>query len=677
MILGQEKSQRDSVLLMALVLLSVPLIVGSVLMGIFLLFVGNRSIDWSNVLMVGAITVVGLFLIWKKRYIAARWVVVWGLFFLSIWGTIQYGFTFLGVLGYVVTLLIAFLVVDNHHGIILLVIFLPPVVYRLFTPEQDHQASTILAYMGMMSVVSFLLGLLNFLNERAKNSLVQINTLEAVQQAGVSVMSSLDLQETTAKILDELKNILPHDSASVLLVREGGEGKEVELVACSGWENPYDVIGIKFPIPGDNPNSIVIQEGRPYILRNAPEDYPPFREEPHNHILSWLGVPLITKGEIIGMMAIDSGKEGYFSEEHIRVVTAFADHVAIAIENARLFEITTQAINHRSILYRASQEVIRAGADLEYIYKTIHQAASELMPAEAFVITLLDEAEEFIDGAYLIDKGGREGHLHIPLGEGLSGAVIETGRSFLVSDLLEEQEFEGEHFGEEEEVRSLVAVPFSIGNKVIGMLSAQSYQPDAYGQEELELLQLLAAQAGVAIENARLLARMEHMAKTDSLTGLKNRRAFDAALNDEIIRAARYGYPLALMILDIDDFKQFNDHFGHSKGDNHLVEIAELIVRSVRETDLVARIGGEEFSVILPHTSREGAIELAERVRLNVQHSYEGMITGGGTVSIGVAEYPRDGIVPSDLFDAADLVMFRIKRTGKNRVGIPGKEEQI
>ena len=197
-----------------------------------------------------------------------------------------------------------------------------------------------------------------------------------------------------------------------------------------------------------------------------------------------------------------------------------------------------------------------------------------------------------------------------------------------------------------------------------------------FGQEELELLQLLAAQAGVAIENARLLARMEYMANTDGLTGLRNRRAFDAALNDEINRAERYGYPLSLMVMDIDDFKQFNDRFGHSKGDEHLIQISNLTRETVREPDLVARIGGEEFSVILPHTSREGAVELAERVRSNVEAAFKDKFEVGRTVSIGVAEYPRDGGNPADLFDAADLVMFRIKRSGKNQVGIPIDQEQ-
>ncbi|MFN2146039.1 MAG: GGDEF domain-containing protein, partial [Anaerolineales bacterium] len=200
--------------------------------------------------------------------------------------------------------------------------------------------------------------------------------------------------------------------------------------------------------------------------------------------------------------------------------------------------------------------------------------------------------------------------------------------------------------------------------------------PNAYGQEELELLQQLAAQAGVAIQNARLLNRMDHLANTDSMTGLNNRRAFDTSLVDEIHRAERYGYPLALMIMDIDDFKKFNDRFGHSRGDLHLSQIGSLIQASVRESDIVARIGGEEFSVILPHTTCLGAAELAERIRVNVEKAFKDKFQNGGTISIGVAEFPRDGGNPGALFDAADQVMFQVKRTGKNRVGTPHDEER-
>jgi len=117
-------------------------------------------------------------------------------------------------------MLMAFLIISRRQIMIALILLLPPLVYHFFSPPETYSELNIWVYLGMMSVVGFLIGLLNFLNERAQKNLVQIDELEAVQQAGVSVLSSLDLQETTSKILEELQNILPHDSASVLLVRD-------------------------------------------------------------------------------------------------------------------------------------------------------------------------------------------------------------------------------------------------------------------------------------------------------------------------------------------------------------------------------------------------------------------------------------------------------------------------
>jgi diguanylate cyclase (GGDEF)-like protein len=202
------------------------------------------------------------------------------------------------------------------------------------------------------------------------------------------------------------------------------------------------------------------------------------------------------------------------------------------------------------------------------------------------------------------------------------------------------------------------------------MLSTQSYQVSAYTQDYLELLELLASQAAIAIKNAQLLAEMDRMARTDSLTGLLNRRAFDEKLEEEITRAKRYGYSLCLLMIDIDDFKQFNDRFGHSKGDDHLIAVATLISKSVRQPDLVARIGGEEFCVILPHTIQDGGQDLADRIRKSIEANFLEAVEPGGTVSIGVAEYPLDADSIKDLYEMADQAMFAAKRLGKNKVVI-------
>lgn len=155
-----------------------------------------------------------------------------------------------------------------------------------------------------------------------------------LRQASAVVLEALDLREAIRRILEQLEQVLPYDSASVQLLK----GNELEIVGGRGWADPDAVLGKRFPIPGDNPNTEVVQRQTPVVLGNAPEAYGEFRKPPHDHIKSFLGVPFVVRGRVIGMLAIDGERRHQFTEGHIRVASAFADQVAIAIENARLYD---------------------------------------------------------------------------------------------------------------------------------------------------------------------------------------------------------------------------------------------------------------------------------------------------------------------------------------------------
>ncbi len=156
---------------------------------------------------------------------------------------------------------------------------------------------------------------------------------EILREAGSIVAATLSQEETIQRILEQLKRVIPYDSASVQLLGDG----YVEIVGVHGWVDPKEVLGLRFPIPGDNPNTVVIKERKPYVLGNAPSVYKAFGEGPHSHIHSFLGVPLIVGKMVIGMLAVDSRQPDFFDERHVRLMMAFADQVALAIQNARLF----------------------------------------------------------------------------------------------------------------------------------------------------------------------------------------------------------------------------------------------------------------------------------------------------------------------------------------------------
>jgi diguanylate cyclase (GGDEF)-like protein len=158
---------------------------------------------------------------------------------------------------------------------------------------------------------------------------------EMLRKAGAAVVSTLRSEEAIDRILEQLSKVIPYDSASVQLLRKN----ELEIVGGRGWDDPKEVLGLRFPVPSDNPNTVVLETGEPYILTDTLKAHSSFREEgPHGHIRSWLGVPLTVRNQIIGLLAIDSKELNYFTQEHLETVTTFADQVAIALENARLFE---------------------------------------------------------------------------------------------------------------------------------------------------------------------------------------------------------------------------------------------------------------------------------------------------------------------------------------------------
>jgi PAS domain S-box-containing protein len=208
---------------------------------------------------------------------------------------------------------------------------------------------------------------------------------ETLHQSAAVVTSTLQQEDAIGRILEQLSLVVPYDSAAVLLLREGG----VEIVGGRGWEDPSMVVGMRFPIPGDNPNTVVIQSGRPYVLGDAPLAHSSFRRPPHNHISSWLGVPLIVQDQVIGMLSVDSVHKNYFTEDHIRLASAFANHVAIALENTRLFEDTRRRASELAMLLEISAQLRAASAGEEMLPAVVEKAA-RAVGAEYAAVYLID-----------------------------------------------------------------------------------------------------------------------------------------------------------------------------------------------------------------------------------------------------------------------------------------------
>jgi diguanylate cyclase (GGDEF)-like protein len=260
--------------------------------------------------------------------------------------------------------------------------------------------------------------------------------------------------------------------------------------------------------------------------------------------------------------------------------------------------------------------------------------------------------------------------IRIPQDQGLSRQVLSTGISLYIEDFDETDDIPWFQFGSEEPIRSILAVPLRLGEEVIGMLTTQSYQLNAYSAEDMVLLEMLAAYAAIALENARLFGQVQLLAITDPLTDLYNRRGLMELGRREIDRSRRFGRPLTAIMLDIDNFKQVNDTHGHPVGDQVLIALADHCRDIVRDVDLVVRHGGEEFLILLPEAGLEAALHVAERLRERIETSPIGTDAGDIriTISLGVALLTSDIEDLDALIKRADLSMYAAKQAGRNQV---------
>ena len=196
-----------------------------------------------------------------------------------------------------------------------------------------------------------------------------------------------------------------------------------------------------------------------------------------------------------------------------------------------------------------------------------------------------------------------------------------------------------------------------------------------FAARDARQLALLVAWLATSLENLRLGESLEKLAVTDDLTQVYNYRYLKTALRREIKRAARYRQPLAVIMIDVDNLKGYNDRNGHIRGSFLLREMAQLFTTQVRSWDLVAKYGGDEFTVILPQTERAGATTVAERLRSSVEeHAFPLAGRGTITVSLGIACMPQDGESAANLIESADRALYLAKQKGRNRV--EGIEQQ-
>ena len=355
------------------------------------------------------------------------------------------------------------------------------------------------------------------------------------------------------------------------------------------------------------------------------------------------------------------------------------DHAKVLLVNdATGRTALSRADRDREVVQR-SAELLTSSLSLEDLFHAVCSLLARFVDASMVFIAIKDSEGARI--AFMLENGvvGELENRRVRP-ESRTAEVLRTGKPILkrrIEDWIEGRlalNLPGQP--QNDERVSAIFVPLKFGTEIIGVLSVQSLNPNAYAKEDVELLQTCALYLSVRVHQAQLetqSARLENIASTDSLTGVPNRRSFNERFSAEWRRSVRRGTSIAMMLIDIDFFKPFNDTYGHVAGDAALQQVATTLSSCIaRSEDVFARYGGEEFVAILPGTDREGALQIAERMRqavfdLGIAHS--GSALAHLTISVGVAcKVPARGVSPDTLIQAADAALYQAKRTGRNRV---------
>jgi diguanylate cyclase (GGDEF)-like protein len=317
-------------------------------------------------------------------------------------------------------------------------------------------------------------------------------------------------------------------------------------------------------------------------------------------------------------------------------------------------------------LYEVGRTV-SATLDLDQLLTTTMKRVADATGIESYALFLVDEERNTIvaRSASGIAQGMQQTTLLA--GEGLAGRVCRSR----VPEM---------HTGPAplpwpdtpRPARSVIAIPLTGRERVLGALELYSTSPSAFAERELAYFTAVGKQLSIALDNATMHQRATELSYHDGLTGLFNRRYLEEALETEARRAARYNLPLSINMVDIDHFKAYNDAHGHTRGDDVLRTVARRLREHIRNADIIARYGGEEFVILLPMTTKAHARLVGEKLRAAIAATPIGNEGGNErlTISVGVATFPGDASTAVGLLQAADAALYAAKDAGRNRVEV-------
>jgi len=377
-------------------------------------------------------------------------------------------------------------------------------------------------------------------------------------------------------------------------------------------------------------------------------------------------VPLRSKSRVVGVMHLVISERQLFPTFDFDFFTSIGNQIGMAAEHALLFQRSSAQTKQITVLNNIAR-IISSSLQIEEVFDSFAAEMAKLISFDRLSVTILDDSGSYLrifaSGSRVDSGWGMESIIPV-VGTG-PGWVVLNERPFIHEDTRERQQFLEDEIFYEDGIRSYIILPLESRGKLVGTFGLGSRQPGTYSKRDLTLLGQLSEQISVAIENVKLYQQTKENSILDDVSSLFNFRYFHQALDRELKLVARHRSRLSLIFIDLDNFKQINDTHGHLRGSRVLRAVGFLLRAAVRETDIAARYGGDEFVVILPDTDLALAKRLGEHIRKIICHHVflrdEGLNERLGA-SIGVATYPSEAHTKEELIQLADERMYRDKK---------------
>jgi diguanylate cyclase (GGDEF)-like protein len=360
-----------------------------------------------------------------------------------------------------------------------------------------------------------------------------------------------------------------------------------------------------------------------------------------------------------------------FGEREEEIFEGAVRHVLRALENERVFVQLERTKSEQTVLHQASN-ALGAALTEDSVIDAGLKAAAQIAAYDFAAVTLYDPEHKRHSVKRAVGEGS-DALKNLSFRDNASlTAMAVKNRHYLP--------YRGEFDGKQQVVytrqgalsgmQSLLILPLLVREDPVGTIALAAQRKNAFNTSVRPTLQVLANQLAVALANAKAVRKLEELATTDGLTGCLNKRAFLDEMAQRLKAAERFGRKLSLVVTDIDNFKSVNDTYGHSVGDHVIRGLGEILRKVKRETDVVARFGGEEFCILCEETDAQGATLLAERVRDELKNRIFETELGKLKVSasLGVASFPEHAGNDQSLFDLADKALYLAKQTGRDRV---------